>query len=94
MKLGDNMHQLTINVNESFYPHFKALIDSLVKSKQLNYVETKEDKKQFFDQIILNSVEEVKRKVQEAEDRVHAGSYVEEDVFWKNIDKNIGKYAN
>jgi len=84
------MHTLTINVNDSFYPHFKALLESLAQSRKLEYVEQKNG----LSKVEVNSLEEVQKRVALAEERVASGNYVKEELFWNSIDKHMEKYAH
>ena len=87
------MHTLTINVNDSFYPHFKALIKSLAQNKKLEYFEERSEK-ELPEEILINDKSEVKKRVLLAEARIASGSNVEEEAFWKTINRHIEKYAD
>jgi len=85
------MHTIKINIEDSFYPHFKALIDSLVESKQVTYVEKNnyDHEASYPKSVVLNTSDAVRKKVLEAEENVQKGCYVEEEVFWNNIDTRL-----
>jgi len=87
------MHTIKINIEDSFYPHFKALTDSLVESKQLAYVEKSDydHETSYPKSVVLNTIDAVREKVLEAEKNVQKGEYVEEGVFWNNIDIRMKK---
>ena len=89
------MHTIKINIEDSFYPHFKALIDNLVESKQVSYFEKSDDNSEadYPKSVVLNSVAAVREKVLVAEKNVQDGSYMKEDAFWRNIDKSMKKDA-
>ena len=87
------MHTLTINVNDSFYPHFKALIEGLAQSKKLEFSE-KKAMHEFPKKLLIDSAQEVQKRALSAEARVASGDYVKEEAFWKSIDKHLEKYAN
>ena len=90
------MHTIKINIEDSFYPHFKALIDSLVESKKIAYVEKSDynSETSYPKSVVLNTVDAVREKVLEAEKSVQNGNYVKEAAFWNNIDKCMKKHAN
>lgn len=90
------MHTIKINIEDSFYPHFKALIDSLVESKQIAYVEKSDynPETSYPESVVLSTVEAVRDKVLEAEKSVQNGNYVEEETFWSNIDERMKKHEN
>jgi hypothetical protein len=89
----NDMHTIKIKIEDSFYPHFKALNHSLVESKKIAYVEKSDCNYEasYPKSVVLNTVAAVREKVLEAEKNVQNGCYVEEDVFWNNIDHRMKK---
>ena len=76
------MHTIQINVlDKSFYPHLKVLLDSFAKD---NKVEIKENYI-LPDSLTINSIEEVKKRVFEAEERIKDGKYLTEDDYNKKM---------
>lgn len=62
------MQTISLKVEDSFFPHFKALIDSLVKDKKVELVDDEHDYENNYPQsVVVSSVEEVRRRVYEAE---------------------------
>lgn len=53
------MQTLNLKIDDTFFPHFKAILDSFVKDKKIEIIN-----EQSFN---VSSVEEVKRRVFEAE---------------------------
>lgn len=56
------MQTVNLRVEESFYPHFQALISSLIRDKKVELVDD-----DFPQDLIVSSVEEVRRRVYESE---------------------------
>jgi hypothetical protein len=56
------MQTVSLRVEESFYPHFQALISSLIRDKKVELVDD-----DFPQDLIVSSVEEVRRRVYESE---------------------------
>lgn len=56
------MQTLNLKVDDTFFPHFKAILDSFIKDKKIEIIESDLQKS-----FTITSVEEVKRRVFEAE---------------------------
>ena len=56
------MQTLNLRVDESFFPHFKAMLDSFVKDNKVEIIEDT-----FPKHLIASCVEDVKKRVYEAE---------------------------
>ncbi|MCX6052726.1 MAG: hypothetical protein NTZ60_09465 [Campylobacterales bacterium] len=56
------MQTLNLRVDESFFPHFKVMLDSFVKDKKVEIIEDT-----FQKHLIASSVEDVRKRVFEAE---------------------------
>ncbi|MFA6196095.1 MAG: hypothetical protein WC656_05590 [Sulfurimonas sp.] len=56
------MQTLNLRVDESFFPHFKVMLDSFVKDKKVEIIEDT-----FPKHLIASSVEDVRKRVYEAE---------------------------
>ena len=55
------MQTLNLKIDDTFFPHFKAILESFIKDKKIEIID---DNPHDF---IVNSVEEVKKRVFEAE---------------------------
>jgi len=66
------MKSLNLRVEDSFFPHFKAMIDSLVKDHKVQIIEddTYDFENNYPQSVAVSSVEEVRRRVYEAEQEV------------------------
>jgi len=53
------MQTLNLKIDDTFFPHFKAILDSFVKDKKIEIISEQS--------FTVNSIEEVKRRVFEAE---------------------------
>lgn len=56
------MHTMNLRIEDDFFPHFKAMLDSFVKDKKVRIIES-----DLHDSIIVSSVEEVRLRIAEAE---------------------------
>ena len=56
------MHTMNLKIEDDFFPHFKAMLDSFVKDKKVRIIEN-----ELPANVIVSSVEEVRRRVTEAE---------------------------
>lgn len=82
------MQTINLKVEDSFFPHFKALIDSLVKDKKVELVDDEYDYENNYPQeVVVSSVEEVRRRVYEAENRVKKGEYLNEAQYGELMNK-------
>jgi len=80
--------QMNLEIDNTFFPHFKAMIDSLVKDNKVSVVEMNDYDyaKHAPESVIVNSVEEVQRRVAlaEAEESMTEEEYeVAMDKFFK-----------
>ena len=82
------MQTISLKVEDSFFPHFKALIDSLVKDKKVELVDDEHDYENNYPQsVVVSSVEEVRRRVLEAEERIKSGEYLSEAQYNELMDR-------
>lgn len=79
------MQTVTLKINDSFYEHFMALVDSLPK-KQVKVVE-----RPMSDEVIVSSAVEVRRRAFEAEDRIKTGEYVTQESYRTMMDQFLTK---
>jgi len=62
------MQTIHLKIEDSFFPHFKALIDSLIKDRKIEVIEDEYDyENNYPPEAVASSVEEVRRRVYEAE---------------------------
>lgn len=82
------MQTLHLKVEDSFFPHFKALIDSLIKDRKVEVIEEGYDYENNYPQsVVVNSIEEVRRRVYEAEDRIKGGEYLTQGQYDELMDR-------
>jgi citrate lyase synthetase len=79
------MQTVTLKINDSFYEHFMALVDSLPK-KQVKVIE-----RSMNEEMIVSSATEVRRRAFEAENRIKSGEYVTQDGYRQMMDQFLTK---
>lgn len=79
------MQTVTLKINDSFYEHFMALVDSLPK-KQVKVIE-----RPMSDEVMVGSEAEVRRRAFEAEERIKSGEYVTQDNYRQMMDQFLTK---
>jgi len=79
------MQIVTLKINDSFYEHFMALVDSLPK-KQVKVIDRSINK-----EIIVSSEAEVRCRAFEAEDRIKSGEYVTPEGYRQMMDQFLTK---
>ncbi len=77
------MQTITLKVEDSFYDAFMELLKNISKEK----IEIVEEG--YPPEVVVSSVEEVRRRVYEAEERVKSGEYLTEDEYRKEMDAFI-----
>ena len=79
---------MNLEIDNSFFPHFKAMIDSFVKDNKVSVVEI--DDYDYVshapESVIVDSVDEVRRRVSLAEERVANDEYITEEEYEKQMD--------
>lgn len=75
------MHTMNLRIEDDFFPHFKAMLDSFVKDKKVRIIEN-----ELPVNVIVSSVEEVHRRVAEAEKRIANGEYHTQEESEKLMD--------
>ena len=81
------MKILNLQIDDNFFPHFKAMLDSLVKDKKVTIIEKEDFYNNYPQSVIIGSVEEVKQKAFEAEERIKNGKGVSQEEYDKTMDK-------
>ncbi len=82
---------MNLEIDNSFFPHFKAMIDSLVKDNKVSVVDIDDYDytKNAPESVIVSSVEEVQRRVALAEERIKKTGGLTEEVFWKSVENHL-----
>lgn len=79
--------QMHLEIEKSFFPHFKAMIESLERDNKVSVIEVDDDyADRVPESLIVSSVEEVRRRVALAEERVANGQYLTEEEYEKEMD--------
>ena len=79
--------QMHLEIEKSFFPHFKAMIESLERDHKVSVIEVDDDyADRVPESLIVSSVEEVRRRVALAEERVANGQYLTEEEYEKEMD--------
>jgi len=83
---------LTLNIEDNFYPHLKAILDKFVETKQVDYVE--EDyydyENNYPESVVVSSVEEVRRRVALSEQEVSMTEEEYELIMNKFFKEELG----
>ena len=82
------MMQMHLEIEKSFFPHFKAMIESLERDNKVSVIEVNDDDYTHAvpESLIVSSVEEVRRRVALAEERVANGQYLTEEEYEREMD--------
>jgi hypothetical protein len=78
------MQTMNLQIEESFFPHFKALIDAFINDNKVKILND-EPLKDFE----CSSVDEVRRRVLLAEERIKNGNFLTEEKFWEKIENQM-----
>ncbi len=76
------MQTMNLKIEDSFYPHFQAIIESFIKDKKVTIV--KKSGQRDFE---VSSIEEVQQRVHAAEKRISTGHYVNEEQYRREMDE-------
>ncbi len=81
------MRVLNLQIEDSFFPHFKAMLDSFIKDKKVTILE--EDFGDDYPQsVVLGSVEEIRKRAYNAENRIKNG----EGIYQEEYDETMNKF--
>jgi len=82
---------MNLEIDNAFFPHFKAMIDSFVKDNKVSIVEVDDYDyaKHAPESVIVNSVEEVRRRVALAEERIKQTGGIKEEEFWEAVENHL-----
>lgn len=75
------MQTLSLKIEDDFFPHFKAIIDSFVKDKKVQVIDNEVPAT-----IIVSSIQEIHSRVAEAERRIANGEYYTQEESEKLMD--------
>lgn len=80
------MHTMNLTIEDDVFPQLKALLAPFVKDKKVRITEN-----ELPDGVIVSSVEEVHRRVAEAEKRIANGEYYTQEEFWERVEAHLEK---
>lgn len=71
------MKTLNLKIDDNFFPQFKALVDSYVSEHKIEIIkdENFDYENNYPQSVVLSSVEEVKKRVLESEQRIAKGEF-------------------
>ena len=71
------MKILNLKIDDNFFPQFKALVDSYVNEHKIEIIkdENFDYENNYPQSVVLSSVEEVKKRVLESEQRIEKGEF-------------------
>lgn len=82
------MQTMNLKIDDNFFPHFKAMIESLVKDKKVEVVDQEYDyENNYPESVVVSSVEEVRQRVHEAENRINDGEYLTQEQYDETMNK-------
>jgi len=82
------MQTMNLQIEDSFFPQFKSLIESFIRERKVQIVEDEYDYQNNYPQsVVVSSVEEVRRRVYEAEKRIQEGDFITEEEYEIQMDK-------
>jgi hypothetical protein len=76
------MQTLNLKIDDTFFPHFKAMLDSFIKDKKVEIIDNPQPYS-----FIVSSVEEVQKRVLEAENELSLSQeeyQTQMDTFFKD----------
>ncbi len=84
---------MNLEIDNNFFPHFKAIIDSFVKDNKVSVVEIDDYDyaSHASESAIVSSIEEVRRRVALAEERVENGEFLTEEEYEKQMNTFFSK---
>ncbi len=81
------MQTMNLKIDDKFFPYFKAMIDSLVKDNKVEILDDTISANNFSKELLLDTKEEVQKKVFEAENRINKGEYLSEEDYEKSMNR-------
>lgn len=76
------MQTLNLKIDDAFFPHFKAMLDSFIKDKKVEIIEN-----EYPQTLLVSSIEEVQNRVFAAEKRIADGEFHTQEDYEKLMDK-------
>jgi len=76
------MQTLNLKIDDTFFPHFKAMLDSFIKDKKIEIIDNPQPHN-----FIVSSIEEVQKRVLEAENELSLSQeeyQTQMDTFFKD----------
>jgi len=88
------MHKISLEIDDRFFPHFKALIESLVKDKKVQVVEEEYAyEKRVPEEAVATTVEEVQKRVYGAQKQIEEGEYDTEASYQNKMEDFFEAYG-
>ena len=83
------MKTLNLKIDDNFFPQFKALVDSYVNEHKIEIIkdENFDYENNYPQSVVLSSVEEVKKRVLESEQRIEKGEFHTQEDYEKLMNK-------
>ena len=83
------MKTLNLKIDDNFFPQFKALFDGYVSEHKIEIIkdENFDYKNNYPQSVVLSSVEEVKKRVLESEQRIEKGEFHTQEDYEKLMNK-------
>ncbi len=83
------MQTMNLKIEDNFFPQFQEMIKNFVKEKKVEVVEDEEYdfENNYPENVVVSSVDEVRRRVYEAEKRIDEGDFITEDEYETRMDK-------
>jgi len=79
---------INLRVEDSFFAQFQAIIANLSKEHKIEVIEEEYDYKNNYPQsVVVSSIEEVRRRVYEAEKRIEEGEFLTQEEYEKQMDR-------
>ena len=88
------MKKISLKIDDAFFPHFKALIESLVKDKKVQVIEEGYAyEKRVPEGAVAATVEEVQERVYDAEKQIESGEYDTEASYQNKMEDFFESYG-
>jgi len=79
---------MNLQIEDSFFPQFKVMIENFIKEKKVHIADDSYDYENNYPQsVVVSSVDEVRRRVFEAEKRIENGDFITEEEYEIQMDK-------
>lgn len=81
--IGEKMHTVNLEIESSFYPHFKVLLESFERDKKIKILD---QEYKYPQEIVASNVNEVQTKALLAEERIKKGTYLTQEQYDQEMD--------